>query len=82
MLGAIPVVGDLFDVGLEVEPDERRTAAPARLRLAEEARKGRSSDWLFVGLIMLGLLALLVGSVTLAGASSASSSTVVGALLS
>ena len=32
----------------------------------EEARRGRLSDWLFVGLIMLALLLLLVGTLTVA----------------
>ncbi len=32
---------------------------------AAEAKKGRTSDWIFVGVIILVLLALLVGSVVL-----------------
>jgi hypothetical protein len=35
-------------------------------RSAEDAKEGRKSDWLFVGLIIFVLVALLVGSVFLA----------------
>ncbi|MBC7931909.1 MAG: DUF4112 domain-containing protein, partial [Rubrivivax sp.] len=63
LLGAIPVVGDLFDVAwksnqMNVELlRERASVSP------EEAAHGRASDWLFLGVIMLGLLALLAGSI-------------------
>ncbi len=66
LFGAIPFVGDLFDAAWKsntknVELLKRRAAVSK-----EEARAGRLSDWLFVGLIMLCLLALLVGSVAVA----------------
>jgi len=32
---------------------------------AAEAKRGRASDWLFVALIVVGLLALLFGSIAL-----------------
>src|SRR5215207_10743597 len=62
LLGAVPVVGDLFDAAwksnqMNVELLRQRASVPA-----EEARHGRLSDWLFLGVIMLGLLVLLVGS--------------------
>jgi hypothetical protein len=63
LFGAIPVVGDLFDAAwksnqMNVELVRKRaTATP------EEATHGRASDWLFLGLIVLGLLALLAGSI-------------------
>ena len=66
LLGAVPVVGDLFDFAwksnqMNVELIRRRAAVgPAA------ARRGRLSDWLFVGLIMLALLLLLVGTLTIA----------------
>ena len=65
VLGAIPLVGDLFDAAwkanrMNVELLRRRATVPA-----EEARRGRLSDWLFLGLIAAGLLALLAGSVAL-----------------
>lgn len=63
LLGAIPVIGDLFDVAWK---SNRKNVELLRERAAvsaEEAAHGRASDWLFLGVIMLGLLALLVGSI-------------------
>ena len=63
LLGAIPIVGDLFDIAwksnqMNVELLRERASVSA-----EEAAHGRASDWLFLGVIMLGLLALLAGSI-------------------
>lgn len=63
LFGAIPVVGDLFDAAwksnqMNVELLKRRASVSA-----EEAAHGRASDWLFLALLVLGLLTLLVGSV-------------------
>ncbi|HZH31469.1 MAG TPA: DUF4112 domain-containing protein [Pyrinomonadaceae bacterium] len=67
LFGAIPVVGDLFDAAWK---SNQRNIELLRRRAtvsAADAHSGRTSDWLFVGLVMLALLALLVGSlVTLA----------------
>jgi hypothetical protein len=65
LLGAVPVVGDLFDAAwksnqMNVELLRRRAAVTP-----EEATSGRASDWLFLGVIVLGLLALLAGSIAL-----------------
>ena len=62
VLGSVPVIGDLFDAywksnKMNVELLKRR--APGS---AIEAEKGRASDWLFVGLIILVLVGLLLGS--------------------
>src|SRR5215470_13869172 len=58
VLGSFPVVGDLFDawwksnrMNLELLKRRAQVSAP-------EAKKGRASDWLFVGLIILGLVLL------------------------
>jgi hypothetical protein len=65
LLGSVPIVGDLFDAAwksnqMNVELLKRRaTVAP------EEAQHGRMSDWLFLGVIVLGLLVLLAGSLAL-----------------
>lgn len=64
-LGSIPVVGDAFDMfwksnQMNVELLRKRATVSA-----EEAREGRLSDWLFVGLIILVLIILLLGSVAL-----------------
>jgi len=66
LLGAIPFVGDLFDFAWK---SNQKNVALLRERAAvsrEEARRGRLSDWLFLGLLMLALLALLVGSIMVA----------------
>ncbi len=65
LIGAIPFVGDLFDAywksnQMNVELLRRRATVPAA-----EARSGRVSDWLFVGVIALGLIVLLAGSIAL-----------------
>src|ERR1044072_1221421 len=62
LLGAVPIVGDLFDAAwksnqMNVELLKRRASVTP-----EEARHGRISDWLFLGVIVLGLLVLLAGS--------------------
>lgn len=66
LVGSIPVVGDLFDAAwkanqMNVELIRRRAGVPA-----ERARRGRLSDWLFLGVIMFFLVAMLVGSVVIA----------------
>jgi hypothetical protein len=63
LLGSIPIVGDLFDAvwksnQMNVELVRERATATQ-----EESAHGRASDWLFLGVIMLGLLALLAGSI-------------------
>src|SRR5215218_9713337 len=65
LLGAVPVVGDLFDAAwksnqMNVELVRKRASVTP-----EEATHGRLSDWLFLGVIVLGLLVLLAGSVAL-----------------
>ena len=66
LLGAVPVLGDLFDFAWK---SNQKNVALLRERAAvsaEEARTGRASDWLFLGLLILILVALLVGSITIA----------------
>src|SRR5947209_16701938 len=65
LLGSIPVVGDIFDAAwksnqMNVELLRRRAAVSA-----EEAARGRASDWLFLAGIVLGLLVLFFGSLAL-----------------
>ena len=61
-VGSLPVVGDLFDAWwksnrMNLDLLKRRAQVSAT-----EAKKGRASDWLFVGLIILGLVLLALGS--------------------
>jgi hypothetical protein len=63
LIGMIPVVGDLFDAAwksnqMNVELVRRRASVSAG-----EAATGRASDWLFLGVLVIGLLALLAGSI-------------------
>jgi hypothetical protein len=63
LLGSVPIVGDIFDAAwksnqMNVELLKQRAAVSP-----EEARHGRLSDWLFLGVIVLGLLVLLLASV-------------------
>jgi Domain of unknown function (DUF4112) len=65
LLGSVPVVGDIFDAAwksnqMNVELLRRRASVSA-----EEADHGRLSDWLFLAVLALGLLALLAGSLAL-----------------
>jgi len=66
VVGLIPWVGDLFDAWWK--PNIRNITLLRRRATvsAEEARQGRTSDWLFVGLIILVLLGMLCGSLLLA----------------
>jgi len=62
LVGSLPVVGDIADAWwksnhMNLELLKKRATVPV-----EEARSGRLSDWLFVGGIILGLVALAIGS--------------------
>src|ERR1044071_5989782 len=62
LVGSLPVVGDFADAWWKSNHmnidllKKRATVTP------EEARSGRSSDWLFVGGLIIGLIALAIGS--------------------
>ena len=65
LVGSLPLVGDLFDAWwksnqMNVELLSRRATVSA-----SEARKGKLSDWLFVGLIIVLLAALAIGAAAL-----------------
>jgi len=63
--GLIPLAGDLFDAWWK--PNLRNINLLRRRATvsAEEARQGRTSDWVFVAIIIGTLLTLLFGSVAL-----------------
>jgi hypothetical protein len=65
VFGAIPVVGDLFDVAWKSNQKNVELLRQRATVSAAEARNGRLSDWIFVGVIILILLAMLVGSIIL-----------------
>jgi len=65
VMGSLPVVGDLFDAWwksnrMNVELVRKRATVSA-----DEARKGKMSDWLFVGVIMIALAGLAIGAAAL-----------------
>lgn len=62
VLGSLPLVGDLFDAWWK---SNQKNVALLRQRAtvsASEAREGRISDWLFVGMIMVLLVLLAIGA--------------------
>ncbi len=63
--GLVPFAGDLFDVWWKPNIRNLNLLRRRATVSAEEARRGRTSDWLFVALIVGGLLALLFGSLAL-----------------
>ena len=65
VVGLIHLAGDLFDAWWK--PNIRNINLLRRRATvsAAEAKRGRTSDWLFVGLIAGGLLCLLFGSIAL-----------------
>src|SRR6267154_2887674 len=65
MVGLLPIAGDLFDAWWK--PNLRNISLLRRRATvsAAAAKQGRTSDWLFVALIVGGLLALLFGSIAL-----------------
>jgi hypothetical protein len=65
VVGLIPVAGDLFAAWWK--PNLRNISLLRRRATvsAAEAKRGRTSDWLFVAFIVGGLLALLFGSIAL-----------------
>ena len=63
--GALPVVGDFADAWWKSNRKNLELLQKRATVSAEEARSGRTSDWLFVGGIMVGLAALAVASATI-----------------
>src|SRR5882672_4317829 len=62
LVGLIPWAGDLFDMWWKPNIRNLNLLAKRATVSAAEARKGRKSDWLFVGVIVATLLTLLFGS--------------------
>jgi hypothetical protein len=66
LLGSVPLVGDIFDAAWKSNQMNMELLRRRATVSKEEARSGRLSDWLFVGLIILALVLLLVGSAAFA----------------
>jgi nitrate reductase NapE component len=62
LAGSIPLVGDLFDAWWKSNQMNVELLSKRATVSASEARQGKLSDWLFVGLIILLLAGLAVGA--------------------
>src|SRR6185295_844560 len=62
LAGSIPLVGDLFDAWWKSNQMNVELLSKRATVSANEARKGKLSDWLFVGLIILLLAGLALGA--------------------
>ena len=60
--GSVPLVGDFVDAAWKANHKNIDLLKKRATVSSEEARSGRVSDWLFVGGIILGLVALGIGS--------------------
>ena len=63
--GLIPLVGYLFDVWWKPNVRNLNLLRRRATVSAEEAKRARKSDWLFVGAIVGALVALFLGSIAL-----------------
>ena len=61
-LGSLPLVGDFFDAWWKSNQKNVELLRQRATVSANEAREGRLSDWLFVGLIMIFLVGLAIGA--------------------
>jgi hypothetical protein len=62
LVGLVPWVGDLFDVWWKPNIRNLKLLASRATVSAADAKQGRKSDWLFVGVIVGTLLTLLFAS--------------------
>jgi hypothetical protein len=62
VVGAVPLVGDVFDAWWKSNQRNMTLLNERATVSGSEARQGKLSDWLFVGLIMLLLAGLVVGA--------------------
>ena len=63
--GLVPLAGDVFAIWWKPNIRNLNLLRRRATVSAAEARQGRTGDWLFVALIVGGLLALLFGSIAL-----------------
>lgn len=65
--GLVPLVGDIFAIWWKPNIRNLMLLRSRATVSASEAKAGRTSDWLFVAGIAVFLVALLLGSIVLAG---------------
>lgn len=61
-VGSLPLVGDFIDAWWKSNNKNLDLLKKRATVTAEEARAGRTSDWLFVGGIIVGLIGLAIAS--------------------
>jgi len=66
LCGAVPLLGDAFDVYWKANLKNVELLRRHVVASGAEERRARVGDWLFVGGLTLGLVCLLVASVTMA----------------
>ncbi len=62
LVGSLPLVGDVFDAWWKSNQMNVALLSKRATVSAAEARKGKLSDWLFVGVIILVLAGIAVGA--------------------
>lgn len=62
LVGSLPLVGDLFDAWWKSNQMNVELLSERATVFASDAHKGKLSDWLFVGLIILVLAGLAIGA--------------------
>jgi len=62
LVGSLPFVGDVVDAWWKSNQKNLDLLRKRATVSAEEAREGRTSDWLFVGGLIVGLVALAIAS--------------------
>jgi hypothetical protein len=62
LVGSLPFVGDVFDAWWKSNQKNVELLSKRATVSADEARQGKISDWLFVGLIMLLLILMGIGA--------------------
>jgi hypothetical protein len=65
VIGVIPILGDAFDFVWKPNNKNMKLLRERATVSAEDAKKGKTSDWLFVFLVILTLIGILVGTVML-----------------
>jgi Domain of unknown function (DUF4112) len=65
VIGVIPILGDAFDFVWKPNQMNMNLLRTRAVVSADEAKQGKTSDWLFVAVIMLIIVGLLVGSIAL-----------------
>jgi hypothetical protein len=63
LVGVVPFLGDLFDFVWKSNEMNMELIRKRATVSAEEAKTGRKSDWIFVGVIILALVLLLIGTI-------------------